>query len=59
MSDWLKRKDLCEQCYSGIDDDHDGNCPTCAKMDDEKAAWMKSTRIGMEVGFIIEEGLKV
>lgn len=58
MSDWLKREDLCKRCYSGIDDDHDGNCHACAKLSDEQAAWMKSNRIGIEVGSIIEEGLK-
>ena len=49
MSDWLKRKYLCQRCFSGIDDDHDGNCPSCANMDDEKAAWMKKTRLNMEL----------
>jgi hypothetical protein len=49
MSDWLKRKDLCKRCFSGIDDDHDGNCATCAKMDDDTAAWAKKTRLKLEL----------
>lgn len=49
MSEWLKRKDVCQRCLSGIDDDHDGNCPTCAKMNDDKAAWMKKIRLNMEL----------
>ena len=49
MSDWLKRENLCQRCFSGIDDDHDGNCPTCAGMDDENAAWMKRTRLRLEL----------
>lgn len=49
MSDWLNHKYLCPRCLSGIDDDHDGNCPTCASMDDVKAAWMRKTRFNMEM----------
>jgi hypothetical protein len=49
MSDWLKREDLCQRCFSGIDDDHDGNCPACAKLNDEDAAWMKRTRLRLEL----------
>lgn len=49
MSDWLKRKDLCQRCFSGIDDDGDGNCSTCARMGDKQAAWMKKTRFDMEM----------
>lgn len=49
MSDWLNRKDVCQRCFSGIDDDGDGNCSTCARMDDERAAWMKKTRLSMEI----------
>lgn len=57
MSDWLRREDLCQRCFSGIDDDHDGNCPSCAGWDDEKAAWMKRTRLKMELtGDVQEEG---
>lgn len=51
MSDWLKRKDLCSRCFSGIDDDHDGNCPTCASINDDKALWMKKTRLKMEINW--------
>jgi hypothetical protein len=49
MSNWLNTKDLCNRCFSGIDDDHDGDCPTCAEMDDHKAAWMKQTRFNLEM----------
>lgn len=49
MSDWLGRKDLCQRCFSGIDDDGDGNCSTCARMGDEQALWMKKTRLAMEL----------
>jgi hypothetical protein len=49
MSEWMNRKDLCQRCFSGINDDHDGNCPTCADMDGDEAAWMKKTRLNLEV----------
>lgn len=49
MSDWLNRKDVCQRCFSGIDDDGDGNCGTCAKWDDNMAAWMKQTRQELEM----------
>lgn len=49
MSDWLNRKDLCQRCFSGIDNDRDGDCATCARLSDEDAAWMKKTRLNMEV----------
>jgi len=49
MSDWLNRKDVCQRCFSGIDDDGDGNCSTCAGMDNERAAWMKKTRLSLEL----------
>lgn len=49
MSDWMNRKDVCQRCFSGIDDDKDGNCPTCAVMNDDMAAWMKQTRLGIEM----------
>jgi hypothetical protein len=49
ISDWINRKDVCQRCFSGIDDDHDGNCPTCANMDDDKAAWMKQMRLKLEI----------
>lgn len=55
MSEWLKRKDICQRCLSGIDDNHDGNCPTCANMDDEKAAWMNKIRLNMETWSCSEE----
>ena len=46
---WLNRKDVCQRCLSGVDDDHDGNCAVCARMDDETALKMKATRLRMEV----------
>lgn len=49
MINWMNRKGICSRCFSGIDDDHDGNCPACANMDDKKAAWMKRTRFNMEM----------
>lgn len=49
MSQWLARKDLCQRCFSGIDDDHDGNCHACAKLSDGDSAWMKQTRLRMEL----------
>lgn len=49
MSVWLNRKDVCQRCFSGIDDDQNGNCVICAKMDAEEAAWMKKVRIKMEI----------
>lgn len=48
MSEWMKRKDVCQRCFSGIDDDGDGNCSTCAHMGDKQAAWMKETRVKLE-----------
>lgn len=45
----MNRKDLCHRCFSGIDDDGDGNCFTCAKIDDKIAALMKKTRLIMEI----------
>ncbi len=55
MSDWLKHKDVCQRCLSGIDDDHDGNCYVCARMGDEQAAWMKKTRLEMELSSDAEQ----
>lgn len=49
MSEWLNRKDVCQRCFSGIDDDGDGNCPMCAELEDKEAAWVKSTRLGIEI----------
>lgn len=49
MSEWLNSKDVCQRCFSGIDDDGDGNCPTCATMTDQRASWMKKTRLAMEL----------
>lgn len=46
---WLNRKDLCPRCLSGIDDDHDGNCAVCARMDDKEALFMRTTRLRMEL----------
>lgn len=59
MSDWLNRKYLCQRCFSGIDDNHDGNCPTCASMDDDKAAWMKKTRLKMEINWTEDDSKEV
>lgn len=49
MSDWLNRKNVCQRCLSGIDDNHDGDCATCASLNDEQAAWMKRTRLELEL----------
>ena len=48
MSDWLSRKDVCQRCLSGIDDDGDGKCPTCNSVPDDGAVWMKKTRLMLE-----------
>lgn len=32
---------LCPRCMTGIDDDGDGNCSTCAKLPDEEAERLK------------------
>lgn len=48
MSKWMNRKDVCQRCFSGIDDDGDGNCSTCARMGDKQAAWMKEARVKLE-----------
>jgi len=53
MSDWLKRKDVCQRCFSGIDNDNDGNCATCFKLEDEQAHWLKKARFELEMVDII------
>lgn len=59
MSDWLKRRDVCQRCLSGIDDDHDGNCPVCARMDNETAAWMAKTQLKLEINWTDVDSLSV
>jgi hypothetical protein len=59
VSDWLNRKDVCQRCFSGIDNDGDGNCATCAGMDDERAAWMKKTRLSLEMEPVDKSGWSV
>jgi hypothetical protein len=49
MSNWLLRKDLCQRCFSGIDDDGDGNCGLCARLSDNEAQFMKMTRFNLEL----------
>jgi hypothetical protein len=48
-NDWLPRKDLCQRCFSGIDEDSKGNCTTCTKLSDDDAQWMKKTRFNLEL----------
>lgn len=35
------KKNLCQRCLTGVDNDHDGNCAFCAKLTDEEAAKMR------------------
>lgn len=53
-SEWLACKDLCQRCLSGIDDDHDGDCGVCARLSNEEAAWMKKTRLNLELAGRLE-----
>lgn len=55
MSYWLKHKDLCHRCFSGIDVSKKGNCSTCESLTYEQAAWMKRTRLAMELEAAEEE----
>lgn len=55
VDNWLLNKDACQRCMSGIDDDHDGNCATCAKMSDETAKFMRDTRVRMELGDMMRQ----
>ncbi len=35
------KKDLCQRCLTGIDNNHDGDCAFCHKLTDEEAANMR------------------
>lgn len=35
---------ICPRCQTGIDNDGDGNCATCAKLSDAQAAKLKGEK---------------
>ena len=36
-------KQWCRRCWSGVDDDGDGDCAICARLSDEEAALLART----------------
>lgn len=45
----FNKKDLCQRCLTGIDDDHDGDCAFCHKLMDVEAANMRRIVLQMTI----------
>lgn len=41
LIDFLNSPDLCPRCYTGVDNDHDGDCGTCAGLPEKAVAQMR------------------
>lgn len=43
LTEFLETPNLCPRCYIGTDDDHDGDCATCAGLPEKAVAQMRLT----------------
>ena len=41
LREFLKTPDLCPHCYTGTDDDHDGDCSVCARLPEKAVSQMR------------------
>jgi hypothetical protein len=51
----LETPDGCARCFTGIDDDHDGNCGRCARLVDRDVAKLRIDKLALVAELVNQE----